>query len=277
MISEPNQFYTIVHGKSKPCPRSTHVEVRLRSGRQSGHLTHHAGARRRRRTSGRHGGVDVELEHHVVPGLHPGRPPQHVARGTSERAGAADHRELPDARRDVVPSHDGDGAAVVGAAARERHGHGHRQHGLRERRQRVGALGAPDEPRRRRAGPVSQGVVDHRGVAEVVAGHRRVRRPRTLDHLHRRLPRPARDVVHVEVQVDEAAAAAAPCGIRCRRRRWPSGGHGDRRRHERDEEEESRRRFSHGSKRGEQTSGMADGRGRVARLLRASLLIGYST
>jgi hypothetical protein len=243
--AELKQFYAIDHThsrraacmvKSKPSPvtsRRGTVEVR-----QSGHLTRHSGARRR--TSGRHGGVDVELQHHVVPGLHPGRPPQHVARSSPERAGAADHRELPDARRDVVAAHDDDGAAVVGPG-RERHGHGHRQHGLRERRQHVGALGAPDEPRRRRAGPVRQRVVDHRGVAEVVAGHRRVRRPWALDDLHRRLPRAARDVVHVQVQVDEAATA--PC-VRCRR--WPSG-HGERRHEgEEDEDEESRRRFSHG-------------------------------
>ena len=90
------------------------AEIKTMSVEVQAPLTHGACSRRRRRASARHGGVDVELQHHVVPGLHPGRPPQHVPRGPPERAGAADHRELPDARRDVVPANHGDGAAVVG-------------------------------------------------------------------------------------------------------------------------------------------------------------------
>jgi hypothetical protein len=220
-------------------------------------LTHGAGARRRRRASARHGGVDVELQHHVVPGLHPGRPPQHVPRGPPERAGAADHRELPDGRRDVVPANHGDGAAVVGPA-RERHGHGHRQHGLPEGRQRVRPLRAPERPRRR-AGALRQGVVYHRGVAEVGARHHGVRRPRALDDLHRRLAGTARNVVHVEAQVDEAAAA------RRRRRRRRAGGHGEGR-HQRGDDYDARHRCGHGDQSHYAINDRIGGRGdRVAR------------
>nr|TKW02145.1 hypothetical protein SEVIR_8G226400v2 [Setaria viridis] len=133
---------------------------------------------------------DVELEHGVgvveADGL-----PQHVPSRHPEPPRAADHRQLPHRRTDVVPADDGDGAAGVGSRG-EHHVHGHQQLGVPRRRPDVVPLRAPHRRRRPRRA-LRQHVVDHDGVAEVAPG--------TVQHLHRRRRRARQHVVHVEVEV----------------------------------------------------------------------------
>lgn len=134
--------------------------------------------------------VDIELEHGVgvveADGL-----PQHVPARHPELPRAADHRQLPDRRADVVAAHHGDGAAGVRAGG-EHHVHGHQQLRVPRGRPDVVALRAPHHRRRPRRAR-RQHVVDHDRVAHVALG--------PVHHLHRRRRRAGEHVVHEEVQV----------------------------------------------------------------------------
>uniref|UniRef100_A0A804MX34 Uncharacterized protein n=1 Tax=Zea mays TaxID=4577 RepID=A0A804MX34_MAIZE len=140
--------------------------------------------------------VHVELDGSVRP-VHAGRLPQHVAGGHPEPARAADDGELPHVRRDVVPAHHRERAAVVVPRGEQQVG-AHHEHDARLRRHHVEALSAAHGGGRGRR-RLRQRVVDHRGVAE--RQPRDDRRPRALDHLHRRRVAPGHHVVHEEVQV----------------------------------------------------------------------------
>jgi hypothetical protein len=135
-------------------------------------------------------GVDVELEHGVGVVESDGLP-EHVPLSHPELPRAADHRQLPHRRADVVPPDHGDGASGV-RPRREHHVHGHQQLRVPRGRPRVVPLRAAHRRRRRRR-RLRQHVVDHDRVAEVAV--------RAVHHLHRRRARPGEHVVHVEVEV----------------------------------------------------------------------------
>ena len=126
--------------------------------------------------------MDIVWDGGVAGGVVPVRGGAAVAAGEAERAGAADHGDLPHRPRRVGPE-DGDAAAIVRLIGGEHEAHRHQQRHRLLPGAHVHPLHVADQPRRRRqAGPVSERVVDDVHGAEHRRGGPRRRRLRHLRH-----------------------------------------------------------------------------------------------